>query len=139
MNTINTSYAKRAALFCLAALLLACSRAPEPPKAAPAAHTKAKASKPLAPAQITENQALELLLSALKQHKIADLDCLAFASENDASGMPAAELWEFAAREIHDDRCGGDPAVAPVRDRYQVNSTGVVMVYNVAEAEYVKL
>lgn len=130
------SCTKRASLFILAALLFACSRSPQPPQEVPA--PKATASKQAASKEITESQALDLLLAALKRRKVADLDCLEFMAETDDPAVLKAEQWEFAAHEIHDQRCGGDPAVSPVRDRYQVSSAGKVKVYNAAEGEFEK-
>ena len=91
-----------------------------------------------APRQISERQALDLLVKRLKAHKVEDLDCLSFMSESDPPANARAAQWEFAAHEIHDERCGGDPGVAPVRDRYRVDAAGKVLVYNVAEADYVR-
>ncbi|MYN19707.1 hypothetical protein GTP81_23465 [Rugamonas sp. FT107W] len=130
------SFTKRASLFIFAALLLGCSRSPQPPQEVPA--SKTTASKQAASKEITENQALDLLLAALKRHKVADLDCLEFMAETDDPAVSKAEQWEFAAREIHDKRCGGDPGVSPVRDRYQVSSAGKVKVYDAAEGEFKK-
>lgn len=128
---------KETSLICLAILLLGCSRSPQPPHAPPAA--KSKASNTVVSNQITEKQALALLVSELKARKISDLDCLAFVAENDIPVDSRADLWQFAAREIHNKKCGGDPTVSPVRDRYQVNSAGKVWVYDAANDEYMQL
>lgn len=119
---------KLAPLCLLAILAAACSRAPAP----------SSPTTPAAAAAISEAQALALLMAQLKAHKVADLDCLEFMDEDDTPANAHAPRWEFAAREIHDARCGGDPAVSHVRDRYQVSATGTVQVYNAAEADYVK-
>lgn len=126
---------KHVPLLVLAAMAVACSRTPEPPARAnaPSADKRAAAS-----GRISEQQALALLVSQLKAHKVADLDCLTFASETDAPANGKAERWEFAAREIHDARCGGDPAISHVRDRYAVSATGSVQVYDAAEADYTR-
>jgi hypothetical protein len=99
---------------------------------------KAKVSKHVAFKQITETEALDILLFALKQHKVADLDCLTFVTENNYPSVSKAAKWEFAAREIHNEKCGGDPDVMPVRDHYEVSSTGRIMIYNVVNGEYAK-
>jgi hypothetical protein len=112
----------------LVVLAAGCSRSSDAP---PARHVAA-------PNQISEQQALDLLLKQLKAHRVQDLDCLSFMSESDAPADAKAAQWEFAAREIHNERCGGDPAVSPVRDRYRVDAAGEVLVYNAAEADYVK-
>ncbi|RFP15457.1 hypothetical protein D0T25_20330 [Duganella sp. BJB488] len=129
-------FTKRASLFIFAALLLGCSRSPQPPQEAPA--SKTTASKQAASKEITESQALDLLLAGLKRRKVADLDCLEFMAETDDPAVSKAEQWEFAAHEIHDKRCGGDPGVSPVRDRYQISSAGKVKVYDAAEGEFKK-
>lgn len=136
-KAVAQSIMKRSNLFFLCWLLLGCSPSPQPPNQASA--PKAKAANAAARDQITEKQALDLLLSSLKQHKIAGLDCLAFVAEDTSPNQLKAARWEFAAREIHNDRCGGDPAVAPVRDRYAVSASGKVLVYNAAEADYTDL
>jgi hypothetical protein len=113
-------------LFVLVVLSAGCSRtSPD----TPARHAAA-------PGKISERQALDLLVAQLKAHRVKDLDCLTFMNENDTPANATADRWEFAAREIHDQRCGGDPDVAPVRDRYQVDASGKVLVYNAAEADY---
>ena len=122
------SFRRSAPLFVLAVLLSGCSRPSEPPAAAPAA----------ALGRISEKQALASLIAQLKAHRVKDLDCLAFFNENDTPANSTTDVWEFAAHEVHDDRCGGDPAVSPVRDRYQVNASGQVSVYNAAEGEYAR-
>lgn len=71
-------FMKRILLFFFVALLLGCSRSAPPPQEMP---EKAKVSKHVASKKITETEALDILLSALKQHKVADLDCLAFVTE----------------------------------------------------------
>jgi hypothetical protein len=114
-----------AALLFLAALQAGCSR----PSDSPDAHTRAAKTIP-------EEQALALLMSELRAHKVPDLDCLAFQNENNTSTESKAELWEFAARELHNEKCGGDPAVFPVRDRYKVSSAGKVWKYDVVNDQY---
>ena len=114
-------------LILLAALAAGCSRsAPEP-----ARHVNP-------PKQLSEQQALDLLVKELKAHRVPDLDCLGFMDESDHPPNAKAAEWEFAAHEIHDQRCGGDPGVSPVRDRYQVKASGKILVYNAADAEFVK-
>lgn len=89
---------------------------------------------------ITEQTAFERLLTALKQHQVADLDCLKFRFEGNKDSTMAedaiAPVWEFAAVEIHDEICGGDPDITHVRDRYQIKSDGLVMIYDVRNANY---
>ena len=80
-----------------------------------------------------------LLEAALKEHQVADLECLGFSSESEVPAGSKAAVWEFAAREIHDEKCGGDPSVSHVRDRYKVSSNGDISVYDVASDEYTAL
>lgn len=84
---------------------------------------------------ITEQTAFEWLLIALKQHKVANLDCLNFRGESNEND-DVASVWDFAAIEVHDTICGGDPNIAHVRDRYQIYSDGSVMVYEARNADY---
>lgn len=85
---------------------------------------------------ITEQTAFERLLTALKRHQVADLDCLKFRIEGNEDGDTIAAVWDFAAIEIHDENCGGDPSITHVRDRYQISSDGSVKVYDVRNAHY---
>ena len=84
---------------------------------------------------ITERAAFELLIVALEQRPNADLDCLQFLPESDNDDA-IATTWEFAAIEIHDEICGGDPYVGHVRDRYKVSADDSVMIYDPRDAEY---
>ena len=124
-------------LVVLSALIIGCSRAPELPHAIAA--VKAKGSQVSPPEQISEEQALKLLVSELKVHKVQDVECLSFFDESNIPVNLKADLWEFAGHEIHNDKCGGDPAVSHVRDRYRVSSTGKVTVYSTANEEYIPL
>ena len=121
---------------CLSAIGL--STRPSDSSSAASTHQNAE-NKARAVKKISEDQARALLLSELRAHKVADLDCLGFPNESSTSGNSKAELWEFAARERHDERCGGDPAVSHVRDRYKINSAGEVWIYDVANDEYNRL
>jgi cytochrome c len=111
-----------AALFVLAVLAAGCSR-----------------TSPDAPKQLSEQQALDLLVKQLKAHRVADLECLSFMDESDHPSNGKAAQWDFAAHEIHNARCGGDPGVSPVRDRYRIDAAGKVLVYNAAETDYAPL
>jgi hypothetical protein len=123
-----------AALLFLAALQAGCSRSFDSPDAA--SNRKHPEKHALAAKTISEEQALALLMSELKAHKVPDLDCLAFQNESSMPTESKAELWEFAARELHNEKCGGDPAVFPVRDRYKVSSAGKVWKYDVVNDQY---
>ncbi|MCS0629547.1 hypothetical protein NX786_09395 [Telluria mixta] len=123
-------YARFASIIVLAVLAAGCSRSS--PDSPPARHAAA-------PEQVSEQQALDLLVKQLKAHRVADLDCLSFMDESDHPANGKADQWDFAAHEIHNERCGGDPGVSPVRDRYRLDAAGKVLVYNAAEADYVPL
>ena len=84
---------------------------------------------------VTEQMAFERLIVALEEKNKA-FKCLRFRSESDNEDGVVAEVWDFAAVEVHDVICGGDPSIAHVRDRYRVNSNGSVMIYDVVNAEY---
>ena len=90
-------------------------------------------------AEITEEGAVTLLLAILKERQLPDLECLAFAAESDSPAGSKAPVWVITAREIHNAKCGGDPSVSPVRDRYRVSSTGEITVYDVINDEYTPL
>lgn len=84
---------------------------------------------------LTENNAFAWLIEALESRD-KDLDCLTFRFESDREQGTVAEVWDFAAFEVHDEVCGGDPYISHVRDRYRVNSEGSIMIYDAANAEY---
>jgi hypothetical protein len=123
-----------ARILCLAVLLLGCSRAPAP-QAQPQVHIPS-ADLTKAAKEISEDQAFTLLMSELKRRRIADLDCLAFMVETVLPKDAKADEWEFAAREKHGGKCGGDPDTFPVRDRYKISAAGKVQVYDPASGDY---
>lgn len=126
-----------ASLLFLAILVVGCSRSSDSSDAASTPKSSQKHTQ--AAKKISEEQALALLISQLKAHKVPNLDCLAFQNENIEPAGSKAELWEFAARELHNERCGGDPGVFPVRDRYKVSSAGKVSVYDAGSDQYTRL
>lgn len=125
---------KRALFFALAMLLAGC----EVPSQAqqPAIAEVLAVDRPIEQALISEEQAIRLLVTTLRTHQVADLECLAFASESGLPDGSGAAVWEITAREIHNAKCGGDPSVSPVRDRYQVSSDGEVAIYDVVNDSY---
>lgn len=126
---------KATVLFCTAVLLLGCSRSPAPPPVA-SAHTPVASKTPAAVKQITEEQAFKLLTSKLKERKKdANLACLSFVIENDPTGGSGGD-WEYGAREIHNEKCGGDPQTSPLIARYQVTAAGKVLLYDFPSGEY---
>jgi hypothetical protein len=126
-----------ASLLVLTALQAGCSRTPDRPNAPSGATHLAKHTQ--ADKTISQDKALELLISELKARKTPDLDCLAFQNESEQPAQSKAQLWDFAAREVHNARCGGDPAVLPIRDRYQISSAGKVWVYDAVTGQYNRL
>jgi hypothetical protein len=68
---------------------------------------------------LNEDTALNLLLRALKRDQVyaqrISLDCVTFDTEE-----KTAAYFQFALRENHTAKCGGDPDTAPVVDRYRV-------------------
>lgn len=120
---------KASVCFILIVLLTACHPLPE------LKQTVGLVDNQSTPLGITERAAFELLIVALEQRPNADLDCLQFLPESNNDDT-IATTWEFAAIEIHDEICGGDPDVGHVRNRYKVNADGSVMVYDAITAEY---
>src|ERR1700732_1095757 len=68
---------------------------------------------------LTEDAALNLLLRTLKHDQVyakrISLDCVTFDTEEKTDAY-----FQFALRENHTTKCGGDPDIAPVIDRYRV-------------------
>ena len=66
-----------------------------------------------------EGAALDLLERTLRHDRVYDkrisLDCLAYGTEETTNAY-----FEFVLREIHNDKCGGDPETSPAIDRYRV-------------------
>ena len=69
---------------------------------------------------LDEDTALNLLLRTLKRDNVyvkrISLDCVTFETEETAK-----EYFQFVLRENHTEKCGGDPDVSPVVDRYRVH------------------
>jgi hypothetical protein len=68
---------------------------------------------------LDEDAALALLDRTLKRdgvytHRIS-LDCVSYGIEE-----TTAAYFQFVLREIHNAKCGGDPEISPVVDRYRV-------------------
>ena len=58
--------------------------------------------------------------------------CLAYEIEDSSSGR-----FDIAVREVHDERCGGDPAVMPVIERFRIARSPVKLWrYDVIEDRY---
>jgi hypothetical protein len=69
---------------------------------------------------LSEDAALELLQGTLKRDRVYEkrisLDCITYDTEETTGGY-----FQFALREKHDAKCGGDPETSPVIDRYRVH------------------
>jgi hypothetical protein len=69
---------------------------------------------------LNEQAALNLLLRTLKHDQVyakrISLDCVTFDTEEKRDAY-----FQFALRENHTAKCGGDPDIAPVIDRYRVD------------------
>ena len=79
-----------------------------------------------AQARLNEDGALNFLLRTLKRDHVYDkrlsLDCVTFGTEETTNNY-----FEFVLRENHTAKCGGDPDVSPVVDRYRVyRATGKI-------------
>jgi hypothetical protein len=71
----------------------------------------------LAASPLTENQAIDLVAKAMRQLRPSQsVDCFAFETEESSRRQ-----FGIAVREKHNKRCGGDPAVMPVTERFRVS------------------
>jgi len=82
---------------------------------------------------LNEDAALDLLQCTLKSDSIYEkrisLDCITYGTEETTNAY-----FGFVLREIHNAKCGGDPEVVPVVDRYRVyRRSGKIMRWNPAE------
>ena len=79
-----------------------------------------------------EEAAVDLLLRTIKKDHVYDkriaLNCVTLTTEE-----TTRIYFEIALRENHTAKCGGDPDLAPVVDRYRVNrATGKIELYDAA-------
>ena len=69
---------------------------------------------------LNEDEALNVLVHTLQRDHVYDkrisLDCITFDTEE-----TTRTYFEIALRENHNAKCGGDPDISPVVDRYRVN------------------
>lgn len=82
---------------------------------------------------LNEDAALKLLLRTLQHDQVyakrISLDCVTFDTEETTGAY-----FQFALRENHTAKCGGDPDTNPVVDRYRVYRTsGKIELYDVAK------
>jgi hypothetical protein len=68
---------------------------------------------------LDEDSASDLLLGTLKHDRVyakrISLGCIACGTEETTDAY-----FQFYVREIHNAKCGGDPEVSPIVDRYRV-------------------
>jgi hypothetical protein len=81
---------------------------------------------------LSEDAALNLLLHTIQRDHVYDkrisLDCVTFDNE-DTTRL----YFQFAVRENHTAKCGGDPDLSPVLDRYRVyRSSQKIEIYDPA-------
>ena len=85
---------------------------------------------------LNEDAAVELLKRTLKRDHVYDKriswDCISYDTEETTNAY-----FEFAFREIHNAKCGGDPVMGHVLDRYRVyRRSGKIQQYEVAEDKW---
>jgi hypothetical protein len=85
---------------------------------------------------LNEDAALDLLQRTLKRDHVYErrisLDCIAYGTEQTTDAC-----FGFVLREIHNAKCGGDPEVAPVIDRYRAyRRSGRIARWNPAEDKW---
>jgi len=85
---------------------------------------------------LNEDTALDLLQRTLKRDRVYEkrisLDCVEYGTEETTDSY-----FEFVLREIHNAKCGGDPEMSHVLDRYRVyRRSGKIEQYEVAQDEW---
>ena len=85
---------------------------------------------------LNEDAALELLERTLKRdgvyEKRISMGCVEYGTEETTNSY-----FEFVLREIHNAKCGGDPVMSHVLDRYRVyRRSGKIEQYEVAQDEW---
>jgi hypothetical protein len=77
-------------------------------------------SNVLAGNQLTEQQALDILVAQIQKDKLYDswttLACLIFSTEEKTKNH-----FDFVIREKHGGQCPGDPNTSPIVDRFRVD------------------
>ena len=90
----------------------------------------------LAGKQLTEQQALDILVAQIQKDKLYDgwatLSCLLFSTEEKTK-----DHFDFAIREKHGGQCAGDPDTSPIADRFRVDRlTKKIQWYEPVEGEF---
>lgn len=93
-------------------------------------------SNVLAGKQLTERQALDILVAQIQKDKLYDswttLSCLLFLTEEKTK-----DHFDFAIREKHGGQCAGDPNTSPIVDRFRVDRlTKNIQWYEPVEGEF---
>lgn len=86
--------------------------------------------------QLTEQQALDILVGHIQKDKLYDswttLSCLYFLPEENTK-----EYFDIGIYEKHGGKCPGDPNTSPVVDRFRVDrSSSKIQWYEPTEGEY---
>jgi hypothetical protein len=86
--------------------------------------------------RLDEDAALDLLVRTLKHDRVyakrISLDCVTYGTEETTDAY-----FQFALREKHNAKCGGDPETSPVIDRYRVyRRSGKIKWWEAAEDKY---
>ena len=91
-------------------------------------------ANPKSHGSLTEDAALNLLLKQLEHDHVyakrLSLDCVTFETEE-----TTRIYFEVAVREKHNAKCGGDPDISPVIDRYRINRASGKIEWNDAVNE----
>jgi hypothetical protein len=85
---------------------------------------------------LDEDAALDLLVRTLKHDRVyanrISLDCITYITEETTGAY-----FQFVLRENHNAKCGGDPEISPVVDRYRVyRSSGKIKQWEAAEDKW---
>ena len=85
---------------------------------------------------LNEGAAVNLLQRTLKRDHVYDKriswDCISYDTEETTNAY-----FEFAFREIHNAKCGGDPETSHVLDRYRVyRRSGKIQQYEATEDKW---
>jgi hypothetical protein len=85
---------------------------------------------------LDEDAALDLLVRTFKHDRVyanrIPMDCITYITEETTGAY-----FQFVLRENHNAKCGGDPAISPVVDRYRVyRSSGKIKQWEAAEDKW---
>jgi hypothetical protein len=85
---------------------------------------------------LNEDASLNLLERTLKRdhvyHKRISLGCISYETEETTNAY-----FQFVLREIHSEKCGGDPEISPAFARYRVyRRSGKIQQWEAAEDEW---